>query len=162
MEMETARKGFLGVSAAFMVSAVTPLLIPFALDSEGNLNAAGYAAGLMFWAGLIAGCVGYVLLWRKEKENFVLQTGENRKLPSALCFFSNREAKAADGIMIAAIIGTIFCAVNITVNQIVAAIFLVLMLAGIYAHFLLNGKMYQYIWNSQPAQKSEHLEKGKE
>ena len=44
-------KAFSVCRPAFMVSAVTPLLIPFALDSGGNLNAAGYAAGLMFWAG---------------------------------------------------------------------------------------------------------------
>ena len=43
--MKLIRKGFIGVLAAFMVSAVTPLLIPFALDGDGNLNGAGYAAG---------------------------------------------------------------------------------------------------------------------
>ena len=37
------------------------------------------------------------------------------------------------------LIGTIYCIVNVTVNQIVAVAFLLLALAGIYAHFLLNG-----------------------
>ena len=159
--MGVMKKGFLGVMAAFAISAVTPILIPFALDSNGNLNSLGYAAGVMFWAGLALGCAGYALLYRKERGK-ITEEIEKRKLPSALCFFSNRPAKVTDGIMIAAIIGTIFCAVNVTVNQIAAAVFLLLALAGVYAHFLLNGKMYQYIWNSKPNDKNEQLNEGKE
>lgn len=160
LSMKLIRKGFIGVLAAFMVSAVTPLLIPFALDGDGNLNGAGYAAGVMFWAGLIAGCAGYALLYRKEKEK--IETGaEKRNRPSALYFFSNLPAKAADGIMIVGVIGTVICAVNVTVNQTVAVIFLLLMLAGIYAHFLFNGKLYSYIWNCKPTYKNEQLKEKK-
>ena len=41
--MKTAIKGFIGVLAAFAISALSPVLIPFALDNEGNLN------GQEFW-----------------------------------------------------------------------------------------------------------------
>lgn len=147
MEMETARKGFLGVSAAFMVSAVTPLLIPFALDSEGNLNAAGYAAGLMFWAGLIAGCAGYALLWRKSEKKMPEEI-RNEKKPAAIRFFSNRVSKITDIILIISFIVTVYCMVNTNANQTVAAVVLFIMLAALYLHFLLNGKIYFYIEKS--------------
>ena len=158
--MKFTKKGFVGVLAAFAVSAVSPALIPFALDSKGNLNAAGYAAGVMFWAGLLLGVVGYILLRKKESDRIKLAV-QKRKLPSALCFFSNLPALVMDVVMIVGVIGTIYCAVNITVSQILAVVFLLLALAGVYAHFLLNGKLYLYIWNSKPVKKKKQLKEGK-
>lgn len=157
--MKYVKRGFAGVLAAFMVSALSTVLVPFALDSEGNLNTAGYAAGVMFWAGLIAGAAGYILLRRKESGR-IRTAVQKRKLPSALCFFSNRPAMVTDIVMFIGVIGTIYCAVNITANQTAAVIFLLLALAGVYAHFLLNGKLYLYIWNSKPEKKQ--LKEGKE
>ena len=49
--------------------------------------------------------------------------------------------------MIIGVIGTIYCAVNITVSQAAAVLFLVFALAGIYSHFLLNGKLFLYTWD---------------
>ena len=144
--MKFTRIIFAGILAAFAVSAASALLIPFALDSEGNLNGAGYAAGVMFWAGLIIGCAGYTGIRIREKLC-------KRKLPSALCFFSNIPAAVMDCLLIAGIIGTICCTVNESANQMAAAVFLLFALAGIYAHFLLNGKLYQHIWNNKSNKK---------
>lgn len=146
IQMKTAIKGFIGVLAAFAISALSPVLIPFALDNEGNLNAAGYAAGVMFWAGILAGTVGYILIRRMENQKIKAEI-QKRKLPSALNFFSNFPAAVMDIIMIIGVIGTIYCAVNITVSQAVAVLFLVFALAGIYSHFLLNGKLFLYTWD---------------
>lgn len=126
------------------------------------MNAVGYAAGGMFWAGLIAGVAAYILLCRTEKEQ-IQETAPEDKRPSGLRFFSNPPAKVMDAVLVVGIVGTIYCVVNITVNQMVAAVFLLLMLAGIYAHFLLNGKVYQYIWNYTNDKKtSEEKIEGKE
>ena len=68
--MNLMKKGFAGVLAAFAVSALSPVLIPcpVALDGDGNLNGAGYAAGVMFWLGMIAGIAGYILLYLQYKK----------------------------------------------------------------------------------------------
>lgn len=156
--MNLMRKRFAGVLAAFAISALSPVLIPFALDGDGNLNGAGYAAGGMFWLGLIAGIAGYILLYLRYKK---MQTEETkRRRPSPLCFFSNRPAQVMDAVLIIGLIGTIYCIVNVTVNQIVAVVFLLLALTGIYAHFLLNGNVYQYIRNYKPEDKTVQLEGG--
>ena len=65
--------------AAFAVSALSPVLIPFALDGDGNLNGAGYAAGGMFWLGMIVGIAGYILLYLQYKKKRTEKT--KRKLP---------------------------------------------------------------------------------
>ena len=61
----------------------------------------------------------------------------------------NIPAAVMDCLLIAGIIGTICCTVNESANQMAAAVFLLFALAGLYAHFLLNGKLYQHIWNNK-------------
>ena len=73
--MNLMKKGFAGVLAAFAVSALSPVLIPFALDGDGNLNGAGYAAGVMFWLGMIAGIIGYILLYLQYKKKRTERNG---------------------------------------------------------------------------------------
>ena len=116
--------------------------------------------GGWFWLGLIAGIAGYILLYLRYKK---MQTEETkRRRPSPLCFFSNRPAQVMDAVLIIGLIGTIYCIVNVTVNQIVAVVFLLLALTGIYAHFLLNGNVYQYIRNYKPEDKTVQLEGGED
>lgn len=161
MKQMRIRQKFLLVISAFCISVVTPVLIPFSIDKNGNLNTVGYVAGAMFWGGLLLGIAAYILLWRKAKEQ-IQEYAIGRKLPPGLRFFSNPPAMAADILLIMGAAGTAYCAVNITVNQIMAAIFLLLLLAGFYAHFLLNGNVYYYIWNCKNKKTSEKTKEGKE
>lgn len=48
MKPRTVKKGFLGVMGLFLLSALTPALIPFAVDKNGDLTQIGYAAGHCF------------------------------------------------------------------------------------------------------------------
>ena len=52
MKPRTVKKRFLGVMGLFLLSALTPALIPFAVDKNGDLTQIGYAAGALFWLGL--------------------------------------------------------------------------------------------------------------
>lgn len=145
----------------FFVSAVTPILIPFATGKDGNLNPLGYVAGAMFWTGLLGGILGYILLFRKDRRMLKEKTAE-RKLPPGLRFFSNPPASVMDLVMVIGVAGTIYCVLKFTVNPFAEVIFLWMMLTGIYAHFLLNGNMYYYIWNCKNTKTSEEKNKGKE
>lgn len=102
MKPRTVKKGFLGVMGLFLLSALTPALIPFAVDKNGDLTQIGYAA---------------------------------------------------DAVMIVSIAATIYCALHIEVNDFLAITALVFALAGVYAHFLFNGNVYFYIWNSRNRQR---------
>lgn len=46
----------------FLLSALTPALIPFAVDKNGDLTQIGYAAGALFWLGLLLGIAAYLFL----------------------------------------------------------------------------------------------------
>ena len=121
----------------FLLSALTPALIPFAVDKNGDLTQIGYAAGALFWLGLLLGIAAYLFLARKAKP--LTEQAGKRKLPSVICFFSNTPAIAADAVMIVSIAATIYCALHIEVNDFLAITALVFALAGVYAHFLFNG-----------------------
>lgn len=157
--MKVRKIGFLGTTAAFLLSALTPLAIPFAVDGSGNLTGVGYAAGGIFWLGLVLGLAGYLLLAFRTKGAF--PKSRNRRLPSGLYFCSNRPAIAADAALAVGLVTTIVCAVNIRMPAGIAMAGLVLVLAGVYAHFLFNGKLYEYIWNRPKGhqQKSETKER---
>lgn len=143
----------------FLLSALTPALIPFAVDKNGDLTQIGYAAGALFWLGLLLGIVAYLFLARKAKP--LTEQAGKRKLPSVICFFSNTPAIAADAVMIVSIAATIYCALHIEVNDFLAITALVFALAGVYAHFLFNGNVYFYIWNSGTDRGRDRQKNGK-
>lgn len=141
------------------ISSLSPLLVPFAIGEDGSLNVLGYISGVMFWAGLILAIIAYILLkkvWEKsqnEKESIV------RRI-SVLRFFSSPHAKVVDGVMIIGMAGVLLSLVNNGLNEWLIVIFLIMMLAGIYGHFLVNGCLYESILNYK--NKKPELEKGKE
>ena len=49
----------------FLLSALTPALIPFAVDKNGDLTQIGYAAGALFWLGLLLGIAAYLFFGEK-------------------------------------------------------------------------------------------------
>lgn len=145
MKIAGIKRCFLFILLAFLISAGTVVLIPFSMTKDGNLNVLGYIAGILFWSGLIVGSVGYLLLYRSQRDVIIGQS--NGRIPGIFRFFSNTPAIVMDVILIISVIGTIYCTRNVTASQTISVIFLLMTLVGVYAHCLLNGKIYQYIRN---------------
>lgn len=159
--MKQIKKIYLIVIILFGVSSISPLLVPFSISKDGNMNIIGYITGIMFWTGLILGILGYILLEKKWKETFNRKVeSKQKKISSALRFFSNPHAKIVDSVMFVGIAGVIYSIVNIDVSEWIAVIFLMMMLAGIYGHFLVNGNIYEKILDYMEI-KNPNKEKGK-
>lgn len=144
---------FILAAVFFGVSGISVLLTPFSITEDGGLGPAGYASGIMFWAGLILGGTMYLLLSREYKK-----TGTEVEMPKnkILCYIcSNPLAIAADFICAVSLIGTIYGAVNIRFNQKTALVFLFLLVTGIYAHFLFNGKVFRYLYSNNQGRRKE-------
>ena len=138
METQAVKKGLCAVIAAFLLSSLSVILVPFSINGTSELNQVGYVSGIL------AGSGGYFFLYYKIK-NKIQQNGDYPKRPAIICFFSNRAGTINDAVLIISIVVSIYCAVKITVNQTVALIFLFLLLLSIYGHFIFNGKIYRYI-----------------
>lgn len=146
--MKQLKGVFLITSVLFFLSAISPVFILFAVGDNGKMNALGTVAGGMFWGGLILGVGSYIVMNRlwKEKCKKAKKEGE-KKLITAFRFFRNPLAVIIDIAMILGIAGVIYSIVDITANNIIVVISMVMMLAGVYGHFLVNGDIYQYIWS---------------
>lgn len=147
MKKTALKISFIITVLLYCISAATPILVPFAIDANGDMNIWGYVAGGMFWAGLLLGSILYVVLIFITRPK---RRGRRKKgIPSQLCFFGSTASKITDGVFIVGLCGTIYGYVSRTDKQAIVVIFLVLLLIGIYTHFLVNGKVYQHIYNSK-------------
>lgn len=144
---------FIMTAAFFGISAVSVLLTPYSVMDNGNLRPAGYAAGILFWAGLILGAVTYLLLCREYKKMDIVEQMPENKLLRYVC--SNPAAIAADVLLVTSLIMTVYASVNIRFNQTAAMVFLFLMVMSVYAHFLLNGKVFRYIYRNDIGKRKE-------
>lgn len=161
--MKQLKGVFLITSILFIISALSPILVPFSTGEDGMMNMIGYIAGAMFWMGLIPGIVGCVLLNRQWKK-MGKRIGEKgqKKLPTALHFFSNPPAKIFDVVMFIGIAGVIYGMVDITASTFIVVLSLTMMLAGVYGHFLLNGDIFNYIFAREKMLKNRKEEKNEE
>lgn len=116
------------------MSAASVWLVLAAFDKEGNMNTLGYVAGAVFWLGLIGGIIGYILCFRKAYPK-----------PNVWKFFSNKPAKAVDGILVLSAAVTIYGACRVETNELIVLMEIFLLLLSIYFHFLLNGKVFTEI-----------------
>lgn len=141
------KRKFLIISAAFFLSAASLWLVLAAFDQEGNMNMIGYAAGAVFWLGLLGGTAGYILCFRKAYPR-----------PNVWKFFSNKPAVAADVILIVSAAVTIYGACRVETNEMVILTAVFLLLLGLYFHFLLNGKVFAEILLENKKGKGENVE----
>lgn len=127
----------------FAISGIVPLLAPFSVNKNGDLTIVGYVSGIMFWLGLLSGIGVYIYLSRRCDEQLknVKKSLLNNKY-GKIQFMSNQQAKIADLMLLIGTIGTIICYIWIQIPQFIAAIMLLLLLMGIYGHFLFNGLVF--------------------
>ncbi len=164
-EAKKDRLFFALILAAFLVSACTPLSVPFALGSDGTLNTLGRITGVLFWSGLIGGVLGYILLSRKRKKVPETAPGEQKRSgrpPAPFRFFSTKAAVVTDTVMIFALAGVVFCALRSETPAPVAVVCLLLSLAGIYSHFIFNGNLYHSLRNEWTEHRPRRERKGRE
>lgn len=122
------------------------LLMPAAssLSLNDGKNGLLYLAGAMFWISLVLAITTTVVVTVKRKNYF---NGKDSsvlpKYPGIITFFSTKEAKIVDILMIVFIIAFIVC--TIFADGYPIYIFLFLSVLAIQYHCVLNGKNLIYI-----------------
>ncbi len=128
------------------VFAASFLLMPAASSISLNEGKNGllYLSGALFWSSLVLSIIATVIVTVKRKNYF--KGKENSNLPKhsgIITFFSSKEAKIADILMIIFIAAFIVC--TIFADGYPIYIFLFLSVLAIQYHCILNGKNYIYI-----------------
>ena len=128
------------------VFAASFLLMPEASKislNEGK-NELLYLSGALFWSSLILSVITTAVVTVKRKNYF--KGKENANLPKhsgIITFFSSKEAKIADILMIVFLVAFIIC--TIFADGYPIYVFLFLSVLAIEWHGILNGKNYAYI-----------------
>lgn len=140
---------FIVSAVCFGLTSLSTVLLPF-IGEEQKIFA--YIAGVLFWIGIVSGFINYLLLYRHEKKMLDMKKSKG-KLPAGCAFFRNRFAGIADSIFIISLGGTIFFAVRSGKYGIWEWIMLFFCISSLYYHFLLNGKVFQYLSESKKRSK---------
>ncbi len=148
MKISKIRTEFTWIALAFLISALSTICIPFSVSRDGMLTMKGYIAGAIFWTGFLAGSFLYLHLYMRTKKEMRKIVRKN-KVPMPFRFFQTPPAVVTDICIFIGVAGSIYCAVNVNSHQVIATILLLITMIGIYAHFLLNGNVFRYIWNQK-------------
>lgn len=148
MKISTIRTEFTFIALAFLISALSSICIPFSVNQNGMLTIKGYIAGALFWTGFLTGIFLYLHLYVRTKKK-MWKIARKNKVPMPFRFFQTPPAAVTDIFMFIGVAGSIYCAVNVNNHQVIATILLLITMIGIYAHFLLNGNVFRYIWNQK-------------
>lgn len=136
---------FLITAGCFFLISVALLFLPLCGTGESGMEkGVGILVGILFWAGIVAGSVSYFLMYRKYREILVKRLPGGR-LPYCLRIWGNPAAIGNDILFFIGLIGTIYCNATIGANRILDFLFLFLTITCFYVHFLVTGKVFQYL-----------------
>lgn len=139
------QKTFLLSVFLFLISAVSVLLLPFT-GSDEALTVIDVLVGLIFWIGLAGGVIVFAVLWYSVQKNSQYKQVKQEKAPGYRSVFSNPLATVSDIVAVIAIIVVVISLFLSKMPDILVLAGLFLGLCGIYLHFLLNGRVYQYLF----------------
>ena len=141
--------GFLITVGCYALMSLAILLLPF-VNSGGTAgqDILQYVIGILFWAGLLAGSVFYIFLYRKYKNRIVTELPDGR-VPAFLRFFSSPAAAATDLALILGIGGMVYCSLAEKPAEGLELASMFLLVTSLYLHFLVNGKIFRYISQSK-------------
>lgn len=143
--MNDLKKRFLITAGCFALASVSLLLLPISMLGDGDgQSPVGVVMGVLFWAGILSGCVSYLLMYLKHRK-FIRKEFPNRKVPAFLRFFSNPAAIVVDVVLILSLAGVIYCGNQIVANRLLDFVSLFLFVTSLYLHFLVTGRIFQYI-----------------
>lgn len=135
------------MKGAIIALTISPLsiLLTFWGDYNGTaLNVIiAYMIGVLFWAGLVAGCVMlfFVNKHRKSDDSF----RPKKKKPGVISFFSNQQAMLVDILMVILFVLFLVFLFVPWFNQGVTVVLMAGFLFAFNMHCVLNGVNFRYI-----------------
>lgn len=136
---------FLITVLCFLPISMAVLLLPLCGTGKSAWQETlGIVVGILFWGGIIVGSVSYFLMYKKYRK-LLAQEELKSKIPVFLRFFSNPIAIGVDAVLILSLAGTIYCIAAFQANAVLEFISLFLFVTSFYLHFMVNGKILQYI-----------------
>ncbi|HJA11883.1 MAG TPA: hypothetical protein H9799_02835 [Candidatus Mediterraneibacter merdipullorum] len=91
----------------YVLCSASVLLLPFSESEGARMNSAAYALAVLFWTGLAAGSIIFLLAWRKVKDSEDYREAKAKLRPGIISFFHGKAGVVTDILLTAALAVTI-------------------------------------------------------
>lgn len=129
----------------FLIASASVFTLPLVGNESSGQSALALMTGLLFWAGIIAAIVSFIIAWKFIKCDTAYMKLKKSMRPGYLSVFSSKAAAIADIIFIVTFIVTCIGNIAPDFSTAVTLIAMFLALFTFCLHFLLNGRVYRYI-----------------
>lgn len=154
-------RDFLITLGCFSLVSLSMLLLPFDISAERTgLTPLGLAIGVTFWLGILSGSVLYFLVSRKYRAKLI-EILPKRKVPGCLRVFGSPVTAAVDVVFVLSLAGSIYCSVGTGKSRILEFAAMFLCVTSFYLHFLVTGRVFQYIEQIKVKELGKHEGKTK-
>lgn len=145
-KIKTGRRLLIGSCIGYFICAASTLLLPWAVGSDSRLSVFGFATGILFWIGLLAGTVLFIVSWLKVRSEAGYKKKSEQRRLGCISFFRSKVAAVADIICILMIIATIVGNFVTAFPYLVNVIIMFLLIFTLCLHCIFNGKVYRYLY----------------
>lgn len=139
------KQWFLLSAGGFLIASLSVFFLPLAPDGEGEAISTGARIiGTIFWLGILLGIVGFLISWKYIRGEECYQEIRRMNRPGWCSFFSNQYAKAADLLLVVAVVLAVLENTLLALPAAVNLFTIFLLLFTFCMHFVLNGRVYRY------------------
>lgn len=154
-------RDFLITLGCFSLVSLSMLLLPFDMAAEQTgMTPLGLVIGVTFWLGILSGSVLYFLVSRKYRAKLI-EMLPKRKVPGCLRVFGSPVTAAVDVVFVLSLAGSIYCSVGTGKSRILEFAAMFLCVTSFYLHFLVTGRVFQYIEQIKVKELGKHEGKTK-
>lgn len=141
------RKTFLISILSFLLSAVSVFLLPMVKGKEdGSLTSIEILIGSLFWLGIILGVFLFYLTWRFIRNDSQYIELKKEHKPAVWAFFSTRFGRIVDIAFLLSVFLVVVSNITKSMPDLVVLISMFFMLYSFCLHFMLNGRVYKYLF----------------
>lgn len=131
----------------FVLSAATIFLIPFSRKAGSfELSIGGYILGIFFWLGILLGILSFGMILSQLKKDPEYQKWVKGVPMGAIAFFKSKAGRIADICFGIFVLLLILLEWIMIVPDFLELILMFLILVSFYFHFLVNGRVYRYLF----------------
>lgn len=150
------KRWFIASGICYFLSALSIFLLPFSRKMDSSeMTVIGYFAGFLFWIGILCGIWCFSVSWVKIKDLQGYQSWREKSRLGVLSFFRGKGGIFVDIGFLVSLMALILSDYIMGLPSWIVLIFLFGSLYFFYLHFLLNGKVYRYLFEEGKEIKNE-------
>ncbi len=143
----------------YVLSALSVFALPISEgENTSGLSIGTALVGIVFWVGILIGSFCFFFTWKMIHSDKSYMNSKYETKPAYLHFFRDRKSIILDSILI--IVWIVILLGNYR-NIFPDAVMLILMFSGLitlYLHFLINGRVFRYLFSNKKYERRRNNE----